>query len=137
MSNNGKEAFLNKYKHADKIWSGRSFIDYPDLKQLLAEMPVSPAANPTKNYTHRYSGNRDIIFGEILHNLLAYEGFMRDKTNTVKECSIRPVINRESVIIEFDLDYKTKYGDTGSTSFEVIRNGERNYLFFIDRYRPG
>ncbi|MBM4296086.1 MAG: hypothetical protein FJ126_14465 [Deltaproteobacteria bacterium] len=137
MSNNGKEAFLNKYKTVDKIWSGHSFIDFRDLKSLLAELPVSPAVLPTKNYSHRLAGNREIIFGEILHNLLAYEGFMRDKTHTVKECSIRPVVNQDAVILEFDLDYQTKKGETGSLTFEVIRSGERNYLFFLDRYRPG
>jgi hypothetical protein len=137
MSNNGKEAFLNKYMHGNKIWSGHSFIDYQELKELLSEMPVSAGAAPTKSYTHRLVGNREIIFGEILHNLLAYEGFMRDKTNTVKECSIRPVINQDSLILEFDLDYLTKKGEPGSVSFELIRNGERNYLFFLNRYRPG
>ena len=133
MSNNGKEAFLNKYKNVDQIWSGHSFIDFQDLKGLLAELPVSPAAVPTKSYSHRLTGNREIIFGEILHNLLAYEGFMRDKTNTVKKCSIRPVVNQDAVILE----YQTKKGKTGTQTFEVIRNGDRNYLFFLDRYRPG
>ena len=43
-----KEDFSSKYGQVEKIWSGDSFIKYPDLRALLAELPVSTAAAAAK-----------------------------------------------------------------------------------------
>ena len=131
-----KEDFGSKYGQMENIWSGDSFIKYPDLRALLAELPVSPGAAPAKEYGHRYNGNLDIIFGEIMATLLAYEGYLKDKAFPIKECFIKPVFRAESTILEFAIRYKTKAGEEKVNSWEVTRNGDRNFIFYTDLYRP-
>ncbi len=132
-----KESFMDKYKDGERIWSGHSFINYmPKLRDLLAELPISPAAVPARTYAHRLSGNLDYVFGEMMYTLTGTEGYFRDTYCALKECYIRPIITPRSIIVEFNMDYKTKQGEEGTRYSEVIRNGEISYLFFTDYHRP-
>jgi hypothetical protein len=131
-----KEDFSSKYGQVEKIWSGDSFIKYPDLRALLAELPVSTAAAAAKEYGQRFAGNLDFAFGEIMGVLLAFEGYLRDKAFPVKECLIKPIFKAESTILEFAIDYKTKAGEEKVYSCEVIRDGDRSFNLYFDRYKP-
>ena len=131
-----KEAFIDRYKDVEKVWSGKSFILYHDYKALLAELPVSSVAVPQKEYSRKLQGNLDYVYGEMLYTLWGYEGYLRDKAFPVKECFIRPIIRPSTFILEFNVVYKTKAGEEMTWSAEVIRLGETRYLYFIDYYRP-
>ncbi|MEW6387577.1 MAG: hypothetical protein AB1491_08715 [Thermodesulfobacteriota bacterium] len=131
-----KEDFSSRYGQAEKIWSGDSFIKYPDLRDLLAELPVSPAAVPAKEYGQIFDGNLDIVFGEVMGVLLAYEGYLKDKAFPIKECFIKPLFRPESTILEFNIRYKTKAGEEKIYACEVIRDGDSSFILFFDRYKP-
>ena len=131
-----KEAFIDRYKDVDKVWSGKSFIQYHDYKALLAELPVSSVAVPQKEYPRKLQGNLDYVYGEMLYTLWGYEGYLRDKAFPVQECFIRPIIRPSTFILEFNVVYKTKAGEEMTWAAEVIRLGETRYLYFIDYYRP-
>ena len=132
-----KETFSDKYKSGEKIWSGHSFINYmTKLRDLLAELPISAAAAPARTYAHTFSGNLDYVFGELMYTLTGTEGYFRDTYCALKECYIRPVSTPQSIILEFNMDYKTKAGEEGTRYAEVIRTGATGYLFFTDYHRP-
>jgi hypothetical protein len=43
------EEFVEKYQDQEKIWSGKSFMAYPDYRTLLAELPSQPWRCPPGN----------------------------------------------------------------------------------------
>lgn len=130
-----KKQFSEKYGAADQIWSGHSFSEYPGLRALLEELPVSDVAESIKEYPHRFSGILDNVYGEMLYTLLEYEGYFKDKVYHIDKCTLKPFIRPHNAIIAFTIDYTTKKGEPGSQSFEILRNDERNYIFFTDKYR--
>jgi hypothetical protein len=131
-----KEAFAEKYGDVEKIWSGPSFIQYHEFKTILAELPVSPVAVPTREYSRRFAGNPEYVYGEMLYSLTGFEGYLRDKAFQVEECFIRPVLRGSTFILEFSIRYKTREGEEAIRASEVVRLGEVKYLFFTDYYRP-
>jgi|UniRef100_A0A7C3WPA1 hypothetical protein len=130
-----EQEFSEKYFGPEKIWSGHSFTDYPDLRAPLEELPVSEVPEPTKSYTHRFSGILDNVYGELLYTLLEYEGYFKDKAYHIDRCTIRPVIRPANAILVFTIEYTSKEGEKGSQTFEILRTDKRNYLFFTDKYR--
>ncbi len=131
-----KEDFAEKYKDGDKIWSGPSFLGYMDgLKALLAELPISPAAIPTKQYYYSLQGNLDFVYGEMLYSLSGTEGLLRDKAFPLQECYIRPLLE-PSVALECGIRYKTKEGEEITRTCEVVRTDDTGYIFFTDYHRP-
>lgn len=132
---NLKQQFSEKYGTVDKIWSGHSFTEYPDLKALLEELPVSEVPESVKDYPYRFSGILNNVYGELLYTLLQYEGYFKDKVYHIDRCTLKPFIRPHSTIIVFNIDYTTKNGEEGSQSFEILRNDDRNYIFFTDKYR--
>jgi hypothetical protein len=131
-----KEAFAEKYGRVAKIWSGASFIQYHEFKTLLAELPVSQVAVPTREYSRRFAGNLDYVYGEMLYSLTGFEGYLRDKAFPLEECCIRPVMRGSTFILECSIRYKTEAGEEAVRSAEMVRLGETKYLFFTDYYRP-
>jgi hypothetical protein len=131
-----KVIFAGKYGGVDKIWSGKSFIQYHDYKTILAELPVSQVAVPTGEYSRRFAGNLDYVYGEMLYSLTGYEGYLRDKALHLQECFIRPILRAGTFILQFNLRYQPKEGGEALQSAEVIRLGNTRYLYFIDYYRP-
>lgn len=129
------QKFSEKYGSADKIWSGHSFVEYANLRELLEELPVSEVAEPVHEYPCRFSGILDNVYGELLYTLLEYEGYLRDKDCKIEECSLKPFLRPHNAIIEFTISYKGKKGGEGSKSFEILRYDDRNYMFFTDKYR--
>ncbi|MDI6854901.1 MAG: hypothetical protein QME75_15015 [Deltaproteobacteria bacterium] len=129
------QQFCEKYGATDKIWSGHSFAEYPNLRELLEELPVSEVPEPIKEYPCRFSGILDNVYGELLYTLLEYEGYFKDKAYHIDRCTLKPVIRPHNAIIAFNIDYTTKNGEPGSQSFEIIRNDPRNYIFFTEKYR--
>jgi hypothetical protein len=131
-----KEEFVEKYKDVDKLWSGHSFLAYMDgLKTLLAELPVSPAAIPTKEYYYQMAGNLDFVYGEMLYSLSGTEGLLRDKAFPLLECYIRPRFS-PSVALECGIRYQTKDGEELSRTCEVVRTDVTGYILFTDYHRP-
>ena len=132
-----KEHFASKYKDGEKIWAGHSFIGIMDsLRGLLGELPVSAVAVPTKDYPKTINGGLEYMYGEIISSLTGYEGYLRDKAFPIRECFIRPIFKPDTVILEFNIHYRTKQGEEATRTAEVIRLGERHYLLFTDHYRP-
>jgi hypothetical protein len=130
-----KQQFSEKYGQAEQIWSGHSFAEYPDLRAVLEEMPVSAVAESIQEYPVRFVGILDNVYGEMLYTLLEYEGYFKDKVYHIDKCTVKPFIRANSTIIAFNIDYTTKQGEAGSKSFEILRNDARNYIFFTDKYR--
>ncbi len=130
-----KQEFREKYGGTEEIWSGHSFAEYPDLRALLEELPVSEVPEPTREYTHRFSGILDNVYGELLYTLLEYEGYFKDKAYHIDRCRLKSIIRPHNAIIVFIIEYTTKSGEKGSQSFEILRNAPRNYIFFTDKYR--
>lgn len=131
-----KDDFLNKYRHVGKIWSGKDFMAYQDLKTLLAELPISEVAEPSTHYKRQFWGNRDYVYGEILYAMTGYEGFLRDRASHLLECDIKPIFTSHGVTIQFNLQYQTKAGEKGTISSEVVRTGETSYIYYVDYFRP-
>lgn len=130
------ELFHNKYENVGKIWSDVSFIKLLGiLRTLLSELPVSRVAAATREYSTKYTGNLDNIYGEIMFTLSEYEGYLRDKAFIINECFIKPIFKPDNIILEFNILYKTKQGEEVTRSYELIRNGERNFIFFANKYR--
>ena len=130
-----KEDFVNKYKAGDQIWSGHSFLGYMEgLKALLAELPISPAALPTKEYYYSLTGNLDFVYGEMLYSLSGTEGLLRDKAFPLQECYVRPLL-APSVALECGIRYRTKEGEEITRTCEVVRTDETGYIFFTDYHR--
>jgi hypothetical protein len=132
---NLKQRFSEKYGKADKIWSGHSFTDYPDIRELLEELPVSEVPESVKEYPYRFRGILDNIYGELLYTLLEYQGYFQDKAYHIDRCTMKPFLRPNSTILAFDIDYTTKTGEKGSQTFEIVRHDDRNYIFFTDKYR--
>ncbi len=131
-----KEDFAVKYKAGDQIWSGHSFLGYMEgLKALLAELPISPAALPTKEYYYSLAGNLDFVYGEMLYSLSGTEGLLRDKAFPLQECYVRPLL-APSVALECGIRYRTKEGEEITRTCEVVRTDETGYIFFTDYHRP-
>jgi hypothetical protein len=131
-----KVEFVDKYKDGEKIWSGHSFLGYmAGLKALLAELPISPAAIPTKEYYYSLTGNLDFVYGEMLYSLSGTEGLLRDKAFPLQECYIRPLFE-PSVALECGISYKTKAGEEITRTCEVVRTGDTSYILFTDYHRP-
>jgi hypothetical protein len=133
---NLKEDFAQKYQDVDQIWSGHSFLGYmAGLKALLAELPVSGAAIPTKEYDYQLAGNLDFVYGEMLYSLSGTEGLLRDKAFPLEECYIKPLFS-PSVALECGIRYKTKAGEEITRTCEVVRTDVTGYLLFTDYHRP-
>ena len=131
-----KEDFAVKYKAGDQIWSGHSFLGYMEgLKALLAELPISPAALPTKEYYYSLTGNLDFVYGEMLYSLSGTEGLLRYKAFPLQECYVRPLL-APSVALECGIRYRTKEGEEITRTCEVVRTDETGYIFFTDYHRP-
>ena len=130
-----KQQFSEKYGQAEQIWSGHSFAEYPDLRAVLEEMPVSEVAESIHDYPYRFTGILDNVYGELLYTLLEYEGYFKDKVYHIDKCTLKPFIRPNSTIVGFIIDYTTKKGEPGSQSFEIVRHDRRNYIFFTDKYR--
>jgi hypothetical protein len=133
---NRQERFTSSYQGVDKIWSGPSFIQYHDYKILLAELPISDVAVPNQTYRRKFPGNLDYVYGEMLYSLTGFEGYMRDKAFQVQECYIRPILGRNTYILEFDIRYRTSEGEEVIRPAEVLRLGETKYVFYTDYHRP-
>jgi len=133
---NRQERFISTYQGMDKIWSGPSFIQYHDYKILLAELPISEVAVPKQPYGRKFPGNLDYVYGEMLYSLTGFEGYLRDKAFKVQECCIRPILGRNTYILEFDIRYRTNEGEEVTRPAEVLRLGETKYVFYTDYYRP-
>jgi hypothetical protein len=131
-----RERFTSTYQGVDKIWSGPSFIQYHDYKILLTELPISDVAVPNQTYGRQFPGNMDFVYGEMLYSLTGFEGYLRDKAFKLEECYIRPILGRNTYILEFDIRYRTDEGEEESRSAEVLRLGETKYVFYTDYYRP-
>jgi len=134
--NNREELFTGKYGEVAKIWSGPSFIQYRDYRTLLAELPISAVAVPNQTYGRKFPGNLDYVYGEMLYSLTGFEGYLRDKAFKLQECCIRPLIGRNTYILEFDIRYRTREGNEVTRPAEVLRLGETKFIFFTDYYRP-
>ena len=133
---NRQERFTSTYQGVEKIWSGPSFIQYHDYRDLLAELPISEVAVPKQPYGRRFPGNLDYVYGEMLYSLTGFEGYLRDKAFKVQECYIRPILGRNTYILEFDISYRTDEEEEVTRSAEVLRLGETKYVFYTDYYRP-
>lgn len=127
-----REAFKEKYKNGQAVWSGGTFTGYLDLRALLAELPVSDVAAPSRSYSRQFSGIEENVYGELIHQLLAYEGYLQDKAYRVRECAIRPVITDLSFLYQFSIRYATKEGEERVRTYEVARSDERNFIIFVD-----
>lgn len=128
--------FSRKYQGVEKIWSGPSFIQYHDYRTLLAELPVSGVAKTDREYSRKFPGNLEYVYGEMLYSLTGFEGYLRDKAWTVEECFVRPICGRNTYILEFDIRYRTREGEEVTRPAAVLRLGETRYIFYTDYYRP-
>jgi hypothetical protein len=128
-------AFLEKYPNGAKVWSGGTFTGYLNLRSLLDELPVSDNASASREYGRRYDGMPENVYGELIHNLLAFEGYLRDKAYRIQECAIVPVIRDASFLYQFGIRYATKEGEGRVRTYEVARSDERNFIFFADPLR--
>ena len=127
-----RAAFLEKYKNGAKVWSGGTFTGYLNLRSLLNELPISDVAEASRDYARRFDGIPENIYGELIHNLLAYEGYLRDKAYHIEECVIAPVIRDSNFLYQFAIRYATKEGEERVRTYEVARSDERNFIFFAD-----
>jgi hypothetical protein len=131
-----KELFLQKYQDVDIIWSGKSFVEYHDYKTLLSELPISEVAVPGGEYRSKFAGNLDYVYGELRYCLEGYEGYLRDKAFPTQRCIIRPSSRRDTLALEFRLQYQTNQGEERTWSCEVLRAGQTKFILFVSYYRP-
>lgn len=127
-----REAFTEKYHNDSKVWSGGTFTGYLNLRTLLDELPISDVAEASRDYPQRYAGIDDNVYGELIHNLLSFEGYLRDKAYHIEECAIKPIIRDHSFLYQFSIRYTTKEGEERIRTYEVARSEERNFIFFTD-----
>lgn len=130
------EEFVEKYQGKEKIWSGKSFMEYLDYRTLLGQLPVSPVAVPTREYRRKLQGNQDYVYGELVYVLNGYEGYLRDKAFKQEECFIKLTMHSGTYILEFHIRFKTKEGEPQTWSCEVLRLGATRYVLHVDYYRP-
>jgi len=127
-----REAFAQKYKNGQAVWSGGTFTGYLDLRALLAELPISDVAEASRDYSRRFAGIEENVYGELIHHLLFFEGYLKDKAYHIEECAIKPLITDMSFLYQFSIRYKTKEGEERVRVYEVARGDERNFIFFTD-----
>jgi hypothetical protein len=127
-----REAFAEKYKNGGKVWSGGTFTGYLNLRTLLDELPVSDVAEASRDYPRRYAGMEDNVYGELIHHLLSFEGYLQDKAYHIEECAIQPLIRDHSYLYQFSIRYTTKEGEERVRTCEVARRDDRNFIFFTD-----
>ena len=132
MDQERKEAFVEKYKNGSQVWSGGTFTGYLNLRSLLDELPVSDVAEATRDYPRRYSGIEENVYGELIHHLLSYEGYLKDKAYHIEECAVKPLIRDHSYLYQFSIRYTTREGEERVRTYEVARSDERNFIFFAD-----
>ena len=130
-----RRAFLEKYPNGAKVWSGGTFTGYLNLRSLLDELPVSDIAEASREYAQRYAGMPENVYGELVHNLLSFEGYLKDKAYRIEECLIAPIIQDSSFLYRFSIRYTTKEGEERARTYEVARSDERNFIFFADPLR--
>jgi hypothetical protein len=127
-----REAFEEKYKNGDKVWSGGTFTGYLNLRTLLDELPISDVAEASRDYSRRYAGMEDNVYGELIHHLLSYEGYLKDKAYHIEECAIKPIVRDFTCLYQFSIRYTTKEGEERIRTYEVVRRDDRNFIFFAD-----
>jgi hypothetical protein len=127
-----REAFLDKYKNGTQVWSGGTFTGYLNLRSLLDDLPISDVAEATRDYPRRYQGMPDNVYGELIHNLLSFEGYLKDRAFHIEECAIKPIVRDSSCLYQFFIRYTTKEGEERVRTYEVARSDERNFIFFTD-----
>jgi hypothetical protein len=127
-----REAFVGKYKNGAKIWSGETFTRYLNLRALLEALPISEVPEASREYARRYDGMAENIFGELIHNLLAFEGYLKDKACHIDRCVVTPIIRDANFLYQFGIRYTTKEGEERMRTYEVARSDERDYIFFTD-----
>ncbi len=128
-----RAAFVEKYKNnGAKVWTGGTFTGYLNLRSLLEELPISEVAEASREYGRRYDGMPENVYGELIHNLLSFEGYLKDKAYKIEECLIRPIIRNGSFLYQFGIRYITKEGEERTRTYEVARGDERTFIFFAD-----
>ncbi len=127
-----RKAFVVKHKNGAKLWSGGTFTGYLDLRALLEELPISDVAEASREFGHRFAGMPDNVYGELIHNLLFFEGYLKDKAYHIEECAIQPLITDNSYIYQFTIRYTTKDGEEKVRTCEVARSDDRQFIFFTD-----
>jgi len=132
MNQARREAFVEKYKNGAPVWSGGTFTGYLDLRALLEELPISAVAVPTREYPRQVVGISENIYGELIHSLLFFEGYLKDKAYRIDECLVKPVISDSSFIYQFGIRYTTKSGEERLRTYEVSRSSEREFTFYSD-----
>ncbi len=133
VDQNRREAFVEKYKNGgSRVWAGGTFTGYLNLRSLLDELPISDVAEASRDYPRRYASIPDNVYGELIHNLLSFEGYLKDRAFHIDECAIDPIIKDGSFLYRFSIRYTTKEGEERVRNYEVARSDERNFLFFAD-----
>jgi hypothetical protein len=127
-----REAFQEKYSTGSKVWSGGTFTGYLNLRPLLDDLPISDVAEASREYSRRFQGISDNVYGELIHNLLSFEGYLKDRAFHIEECAIKPVVRDSSYLYQFSIRYTNKEGDEKVRTYEVARSDERNFIFFTD-----
>ncbi|MGQ9689397.1 MAG: hypothetical protein ACUVXF_11525 [Desulfobaccales bacterium] len=127
-----REAFAEKYKNGAKVWTGGTFTGYLNLRTLLEELPISETAEASRKYPRQYDGMLDNVYGELIHHLLSFEGYLKDKAYQIQECTISPIIRNHTYLYQFSIRYTTKEGEERVRTYEVVRNNERSFTFFSD-----
>jgi hypothetical protein len=127
-----REAFQEKYSNGSRVWSGGTFTGYLNLRPLLDELPISDVAEASRDYPRRYQGMPDNVYGELIHNLLSFEGYLKDRAFHIEECAINPFVRDSSYLYQFIIRYTDKEGEEKVRTYEVARSDERNFIFFTD-----
>jgi hypothetical protein len=130
-----REAFVEKYKNGSQVWSGGTFTGYLNLRSLLDELPISEVAEASREYPRQYAGMPDNVYGELIHHLLSYEGYLKDKAYHIEECAIEPIIRESSFLYQFSIRYTTKEGEKRARTYEVARSDERDFILFADPFK--
>lgn len=125
-------AFVEKYQDGARVWAGGTFTGYLNLRALLEELPVSEAAGASRDYARRYDGISENVYGELIHNLLAFEGYLKDKAYRIEECLVDPIVRDASYLYQFGIRYVTKTGEERLRTYEVARSDERHFIFYAD-----
>ncbi len=127
-----RDIFVEKYNNGSQVWSGGTFTGYLNLRSLLDELPISEAPQASREYPRRYAGMSDNVYGELIHHLLSFEGYLKDKAYHIEECAIRPIIKDHRYLYQFSIRYATKEGEQRVRTYEVARGDERNFILFTD-----
>ena len=123
---------MEKYQDGARVWAGGTFTGYLNLRTLLEELPVSEAAEASRDYARRYDGISENVYGELIHNLLAFEGYLRDKAYRIEECLVNPIVREASYLYQFGIRYVTKTGEERLRTYEVARSDEGQFIFYAD-----